>query len=148
MGLPLDYTWLVRFKLLADYADITFVDIYTEAPMKTRGKVIALVALALVSAIAQDAPKKITKAEALSAVASKVQPAYPAMARQLKIQGVVELDAIVAEDGSVAKVEIVSGNPVLTAPAAEAVKHWKFKPFTEDGKPIRVMAPIALDFKI
>jgi protein TonB len=135
-------------KPLADRADITFVDIHPETLMKTRCKVIALVALALVAGMAQEAPKKITKAEALNAIASKVQPAYPAMARQLKIQGTVELDAIVAEDGSVAKVEIVSGNPVLTAPAVEAVKHWRFKPFTEEGKPIRVMAPIALDFKI
>ena len=133
---------------MADCADITFVDVYTETPIKTRCRAIALVAVALVAATAQDAPKKITKAEALSAIASKVQPAYPPVARQLKIQGVVELAVIVAEDGSVAKVEIVSGNPMLTGPAAEAVKHWKFKPFTEDGKPIRVTAPIALDFKI
>jgi hypothetical protein len=36
----------------------------------------------------------------------------------------------------------------LTAPAAQAAKVWKFKPFTEDGKPIEVLAPIGLDFKL
>jgi protein TonB len=116
--------------------------------MKLLWHVVALVALLGAFASAQDAPKKITRSEALSAVTTMVQPEYPPVARQLKIQGTVELEAVVAENGSVAKVEIVSGNPVLTAPAAECVKRWKFKPFTEDGKPIRVVAPITLNFKL
>jgi protein TonB len=116
--------------------------------MKSLWHVIAVVALLVAVGLAQDAPKKITRAEAISAIASKVQPEYPAMARQLKIQGTVELEAEVAESGAVTKVDIVSGNPVLTAPSVQAVKRWKFKPFVEDGKPIRVLAPINLDFKL
>ena len=56
--------------------------------------------------------------------------------------------SLVQETGAVASVEIVSGNPVLTAPSVQAVKRWKFKPFMEDGKAIRVLAPINLDFKL
>ena len=107
--------------------------------MKSLWHVIAVVALLVAVGLAQDAPKKITRAEAISAIASKVQPEYPAVARQLKIQGTVELEAEVAESGAVTKVDIVSGNPVLTAPSVQAVKRWKFKPFVEDGKPIRVL---------
>jgi protein TonB len=109
---------------------------------------IALVTLLGAVALAQDAPKKITRAGALSAVANKVQPDYPPMARQLRIQGSVELEALVTEAGDVAKVEIVSGNALLTNAAAQAVKRWKFRPFTEDGKPIRVTAPITIDFRL
>jgi protein TonB len=116
--------------------------------MKLLWHVVALIALLGAVALAQDAPKKITRSEALSALATKVQPDYPPMARQLKIQGTVELEALVTETGEVAKVEIVSGNPVLTAPSVQAVRRWKFKPFTEDGKAIRVLAPITLDFKM
>jgi protein TonB len=55
---------------------------------------------------------------------------------------------LVAENGSVKKVDIVSGNPVLTGPTATAAKAWKFKPFVEDGKPVQVMAPITVNFKL
>jgi protein TonB len=116
--------------------------------MKFLSRGIALVALLGAIAMAQDAPKKITRAEALSALATKVQPDYPPIAKQLKVQGTVELEAVVSETGEVTKVNIVSGNPLLTAPCAQAVKHWKFKPFLEDGKAIRVLAPVALDFKL
>jgi protein TonB len=109
---------------------------------------IALVALLGAVAVAQDAPKKITRAAALTALETKAPPDYPPMARQLKIQGTVELEAVVSETGEVTKVDIVSGNPVLTAAAVQAVKRWKFKPFLEDGKAIRVLAPIVVDYKL
>ena len=109
---------------------------------------IVLVMLVGAVALAQEAPKKITRAAAMAGLVTKVEPEYPAMARQLKMQGLVELEAVVSETGAVTKVEIVKGNPVLTAPSAEAVKHWKFKPFLEDGKAISVLAPIELEFKL
>jgi TonB family protein len=96
---------------------------------------------------AQDQPKRVSHADALAAALTKVTPEYPMMARQLKISGSVELEANVAEDGTVESVHIVSGNPVLTKPAADAVKKWKFKPFTSDGKPVKAVAQIALAFK-
>ncbi|HUB78199.1 MAG TPA: energy transducer TonB [Bryobacteraceae bacterium] len=99
-------------------------------------------------AFAQDEPRKITRSEALNAVAVRVQPEYPPMARQLRMQGSVEVEVLVGENGEVQKVDIVSGNAVLTASAVQAVKHWKFKPFLESGKPIRVLAPITVDFKL
>lgn len=111
--------------------------------------VVALLgAVALAQTLDHNAPRKITRAEALSALTTKVQPDYPPMARQLKMQGTVELEVLVSETGEVTKVDIVSGNPVLTAPAVQAVKHWKFKPFMEDGKAVRVLAPIVMDFKL
>jgi protein TonB len=97
---------------------------------------------------AQDAPKKVTKAEALSAATSKAPPDYPPVARQLKIEGVVELEALVSESGAVESVKIVSGNPVLTKPASEAIKKWKFTPFTADGKPTKALAPVSITFKL
>jgi len=97
---------------------------------------------------AQDNPKKVSKTEALGAVQSKVQPEYPSAARQLKIEGAVEVEAVVSESGAVEKVNIVSGNPVLTRSAVEAVKHWKFNPFTEAGKPVKALAPVTFTFKL
>jgi protein TonB len=99
-------------------------------------------------AFAQDAPKKVSKAEGLNAVTTKVAPDYPVIAKQLKIEGAVELEAIVAENGTVEKVNIVSGNPVLTRPAVEAVKKWKYAPFTSEGKAVKAAVPVSVNFKM
>jgi len=105
----------------------------------------ALVALPVWS---QDPAKKVAHNEAVQAATTKVQPEYPAFAKQLKIQGDVELEAVVTDAGAVEKVNIVSGNPMLTKPAAEALKKWKFKPFIVDGKPVPVLAEISFTFKL
>ncbi len=96
----------------------------------------------------KDAPKKVTKSEGLNALTTKAAPEYPALARQLKIEGAVELEVLVAESGAVEKVNIVSGNPVLTRPASDAVKKWKYAPFTADGKTVKALVPVSLSFKL
>jgi periplasmic protein TonB len=108
----------------------------------------ALVALFLSTGIAQEAPRKVSKSEGLNAVTIKVSPDYPAIAKQLKIEGAVELEVLVTESGAVEKVNIVSGNPVLTRPASDAVKKWKFAPFTHDGKPVKALVPVSMSFKM
>jgi len=110
---------------------------------------LALLLAFLVSSLAaQDAPKKVSKTEGMNAVTTKVPPEYPAIAKQLKIEGSVELEAVVTEGGVVEKVNIVSGNPVLTRPASEAVKKWKFAPFTADGKTVKALVPVTMSFKM
>jgi protein TonB len=109
-------------------------------------QVLGLLAVAC-SAVAQDAPKKVTQAEATSAVVSKVSPEYPEMARKLRLSGSVELEATVGENGSVSSIKIVSGNPVLTRAASAALLKWKFKPFTENGTPVKAIVPLSFDFK-
>jgi len=109
---------------------------------------IMLTMLAVGPGFGQDAVKKISRAEAVQAATSKVQPEYPPIAKQLKVEGVVELEALIGENGKVEKVTIVSGNAMLTHAGADALKQWKFTPFTEDGKPIKVLAPMTFAFKM
>jgi protein TonB len=90
--------------------------------------------------------KKVSNQEAMNAAITKVQPAYPAVARQLNIEGVVQLEATINEEGVVDRVNIVSGNPVLTKPSVEALKKWKFKPFTENGKAVQATATFHFTF--
>ena len=97
---------------------------------------------------AQDAPKKVTKTDGLNAVTTKVAPEYPAIAKQLKIEGAVELEAVVTEAGVVEKVNIVSGNPVLTRPASDAVKKWKFAPGRKDGKAVATYVSVLVNFSL
>ncbi len=100
------------------------------------------------SSLAQEGVKKISRTEATQAATRKVQPEYPPIAKQLKVEGTVELEAVIGEDGKVEKVNILSGNAMLTRAGADALKQWKFAPFTEDGKPVKAVAPFTFTFKM
>jgi periplasmic protein TonB len=114
---------------------------------KRTGLILTGILLALSSVMmAQD--KKLSHAEALSAAISKPQPDYPPVARQLKVEGTVELNATVNEDGTVEKADVVSGNPILAKAAADTLKKWKFSKMMEDGKPCKFVANVAFTFKL
>lgn len=97
-------------------------------------------------AFAADPQLRIDEAQAKKAAIEKPAPAYPVTARQLKITGDVHLEAVVAADGSIEDVKILSGNAVLTKPAVEAVRKWRFKPFEADGKPARALVSLSFEF--
>lgn len=61
-------------------------------------------------------------------VVTRVNPVYPAVARNLNIRGSVKLDAVVAPNGSVKSVEIKGGHPLLAQAAQNAIREWKFEP--------------------
>lgn len=84
----------------------------------------------------------------MSLIVNRTPPEYPSVARQLRMEGEVELEVSLGEDATVGQVTIVSGNPVLTRPAADAVKHWKFSPYKEDGKPVKAILPVTLTFRL
>lgn len=108
----------------------------------------AILILVSVAAMAQTEPKKISAADSMAAVKQKVMPEYPPAAKQLKIEGIVMVEALVNESGQVERVDIIKGNPVLTRPAADAVKHWRFAPFQDAGKPCKAVAQLSLTFKL
>jgi TonB family protein len=91
---------------------------------------------------------RVTEAEGKKAAIEKPAPAYPMVARQLKIAGRVEVEAIVSTTGSVEDVNAISGNPILTKPAMEAVKKWRFKPFETDGKAVRASVSLSFEFGV
>jgi protein TonB len=100
--------------------------------MKTAMRVICSIAV-IPLLLCADGPRRLSQSEAMELVTSKVQPEYPLVARQLNLTGVVEVDVMVGENGVVESAVPVSGSPVLTKPAAEALKRWKFKPLLENG---------------
>jgi protein TonB len=104
--------------------------------------------LGLSSLLMAQEVKHLNKAEALGAAVSKPQPEYPSMARQFKLEGTVELNAYVNEDGMVEKSEVVSGNPILARAAQDGVKKWRFNKVTEEGKPVKFTASVAFTFKL
>ncbi len=77
----------------------------------------------------------------------RVAPVYPAEARQFHLEGTVTLAAMVMEDGTVRDVKVVEGSSVLAQSAVDAVKHWRYKPYEVDGKPVKNEIKINIDFK-
>ncbi len=78
----------------------------------------------------------------------RVQPDYPTLARQVHLSGTVELRAIIAKDGSVINLEVVSGNPILARSAVEAVKQWRYRPTLLNGEPVEVQTFVTVKFEL
>jgi TonB family protein len=78
----------------------------------------------------------------------KVAPAYPELARQARIQGVVVLNAVIGKDGTVQSLSLVSGHPLLAPAALEAVKQWVYKPTLLNGQPVDVATQINVNFTL
>ena len=75
-----------------------------------------------------------------------VKPVYPDLARQARIQGVVRLKAIIAKDGTVHDVEVVSGHAQLVQAAVDAVRKWRYQPTLLNGLPVEVLTTIDVVF--
>jgi protein TonB len=78
----------------------------------------------------------------------KVQPAYPPLARQARIQGAVLLQAEISKDGTIQNLRLISGHPMLTSAAIEAVKQWRYKPYILNGEPVEVETQITVNFTL
>lgn len=90
------------------------------------------------------------KVEAQPEMLKQVNPEYPAEARKKGIEGKVMISTLVDKAGLPAKVEISksSGNKILDEAALKAAQQAKFKPATQEGKPVAVWVSYAITFKL
>jgi periplasmic protein TonB len=86
--------------------------------------------------------------QTLQALVHPVEPNYPLLARQMKVQGAVILDALISRDGSIQDLRIVSGPTILASAAMEAVRQWRFKPYYQEGEAVETQAHITVNFTI
>ena len=95
-------------------------------------------------------PQKVRVSQGVSQglLIKKVQPPYPPLARQARIQGQVVLQADISKDGTIQNLRLISGHPMLAPSAIEAVKQWRFKPGLKNGKPVIVRAQIEVNFRL
>jgi protein TonB len=77
-----------------------------------------------------------------------VKPAYPVLARQTNVQGIVVLDADISEAGTVESVRVISGHPLLIQAALDAAQQWRYKPYMQNGKPVAMNTPISVKFTL
>ncbi|HSH16804.1 MAG TPA: energy transducer TonB, partial [Verrucomicrobiae bacterium] len=79
---------------------------------------------------------------------NRPNPVYPPLARQARIQGTVRLQAIIAKDGSISQLEVVSGHPLLVQSALDAVRQWRYQPTLLNGEPVEVVTTIDVVFTL
>ena len=76
----------------------------------------------------------------------RVQPVYPALARQVRIQGSVQLRAIISKAGTIENLAVVSGHPMLVKSAIDAVRQWRYRPYLLNGDPVEVETEVTVNF--
>jgi TonB family protein len=76
------------------------------------------------------------------------QPEYPPLAIMARIQGTVRLDAVIAQDGTVQDLRVISGHPLLVRAALEAVPRWRYQPTLLNGSPVEVSTEIDVNFTL
>jgi protein TonB len=95
-------------------------------------------------------PQRVRVSQGVSAglLVRKVNPNYPPLARQARIQGQVLLQAEISKDGSIQNLRLISGHPMLAPAAIEAVKQWKYKPYLLNGEPVEVETQVQVNFTL
>jgi len=109
-----------------------------------------LIACASLAAPQEAAPERVRVSDDVmrGVLVKKVAPVYPPLARQARIQGIVILKVLINKSGDVFDVQLVSGHPMLSPAAMEAVKQWKYQPYLLNGEAVEVETNVQVIFKI
>ena len=81
-------------------------------------------------------------------VIHKVEPNYPPIAKTARVSGTVILQAVISKEGTIENLRVVSGHPLLTQSAVEAVKQWRYRPYILNGDPVEVETTVEVHFTL
>jgi len=95
-------------------------------------------------------PTRIRVSQGVTAglVIKRVNPVYPPLARTARVQGSVLLAAVIGKDGTIQNLHVVSGHPLLTQAALDAVRQWRYKPYILNGEPVEVDTQVTVNFTL
>jgi len=100
------------------------------------------------SVASEQGPATVAAERVQMALAKAPATAYPALSRQMKVQGSVLLQAFIGADGAIQDLRVLSGPAILASAAREAAQHWQFKPYLQNGRPVETQAKITVNFTI
>jgi periplasmic protein TonB len=78
----------------------------------------------------------------------RVEPTYPILAKQTGREGRVELHAIIATDGTIQSLEVLSGDPLFFQSALAAVREWRYRPTYLNGQPVEIDTRVTVVYKL
>jgi protein TonB len=76
------------------------------------------------------------------------RPDYPQLAKSARVQGTVQLEAVIATDGTIKGLKVKSGHPLLVKAALAAVEQWRYQPTLLNGQPVEVETEIDVNFAL
>jgi protein TonB len=79
---------------------------------------------------------------------NQARPIYPPLAKQARISGTVRLQAVIAKDGTIQELQVMSGHPLLVQSALDAVRQWRYHPTLLNGEPVEVATTIDVIFTL
>jgi len=91
---------------------------------------------------------KISQGVSQGLIIKRVAPDYPMQARQLRIEGAVQVEATISKEGNVSNVKVLGGHPILARAATEAIKQWKYRPYLLNSTPVEIETQITINFKL
>ena len=101
------------------------------------------------AAMTNDAAERVQMSADTAEILSRpVRPGYPLLARQMKVQGSVILQALISKDGVIQDLRVISGPPILAIAAQTAVRQWRFKPHFQGSDAVETQAKITVNFTI
>ena len=89
---------------------------------------LAALAICVISVPGKSVAQTAQNDEIVRRAKSKVQPAYPELAKKMQISGTVKIEVVVSPNGTVKEARVVGGHPVLATAALDAAKKWRFEP--------------------
>lgn len=95
-------------------------------------------------------PQRLRISQGVSAgrLTYRVEPKYPIVAQQARIEGTVVLSAVISKQGTIEHLQLVSGHPMLVQSALSAVAQWEYRPYLLNGEPVEVETTITVTFKL
>jgi periplasmic protein TonB len=93
-------------------------------------------------------PKRIPSVIAVGMLIHKVVPEYPVIARNVRLEGTVVLQATISKTGTIENLHVVSGPPLLQQASIDAVKQWQYRPYLLNGEPVEMETTVNVDFKL
>ncbi len=79
---------------------------------------------------------------------AKVDPVYPPLAMQARIQGTVRFSATIGKDGRVSNLQLISGHPLLIEAAKTALLQWIYRPTLTNGNAVDVVTTVDVNFTL
>jgi TonB family protein len=101
-----------------------------------------------VAATSEPTPIKVGGNMQSTKLVQQPRPVYPPDAKAARVQGVVKLMAVIAKDGTVKRLEVISGHPLLVDSALEAVKNWVYQTTLLNGEPVEVQTQIDVNYTL
>lgn len=97
-----------------------------------------------------DIPTKVnvSTTQAMGMLMHKVEPMYPTIARSARVSGTVRMQILVGKDGGVRSVRVVDGPRLLQSAAVDAVKSWRFRPYTISNQTVEMDTMVSIAFKL